>query len=138
MSPSWWLPCYDLSTEFHTFAEEYDSRMTNHLPNRWIIKPAQGARGIGHKVIFSQDAAGLQQAAASAPLFQNDLLNLVAGCSEGVNTTRIHPDTLPFDGVDRIAQLLVHRPLLVRGRKFDIRVFVFVRSFEPFEGECSA
>ena len=135
VGPKWWLPCFDLSTEFHLFAEEYNARLKSGSSNRWIIKPAQGTRGLGHQIVFSQDAAGLQQAAAFAPQLSNDLLYKTAGCAHGRNTDRIHPETLQLDGVDRVAQLLVDRPLLVQGRKFDIRTFVFVRSFEPFEGE---
>jgi len=35
---------------------------------------------------------------------------------------------------ERVAQLLIYKPLLVRGLKFDLRTFVFVRSFYPLEG----
>ena len=35
---------------------------------------------------------------------------------------------------DRVAQLLVEHPLLVNEKKFDLRIFVVVRSFVPFEG----
>lgn len=136
VSPKWWLPCFDLSTEFHLFAEEYKARVADGSPNRWIIKPAQGTRGLGHQIVSSQDMVGLQQAAAFTPLLSNELLYQTAGCTNGRNTDRIHPETLPLDGVDRVAQLLVDKPLLVQGRKFDVRTFVFVRSFEPFEGEC--
>jgi hypothetical protein len=92
--PSWWLPCFDLATEFHLFAKAAPS-----APN-WILKPSQGARGKGHVIIGSdpREAAVLKD-------------------------------------VDyRVAQQLVTAPLLLKGRKFDLRVFAFVRSFsEPFE-----
>lgn len=39
-----------------------------------------------------------------------------------------------YDG-DRVAQLFVDEPLLVLNRKFDMRFFVLVRSFVPFEGK---
>lgn len=135
VAPKWWLPCFDLSTEFHMFAEEHHARQKASMVNRWIIKPAQGTRGLGHQIVCSEDLTGLQQAAAFAPMLTNDLLYLTAGCSHGRNTERIHPETLTLDGVDRVAQLMVDKPLLVQGRKFDIRTFVFVRSFEPFEGK---
>jgi hypothetical protein len=131
------LPCFDLSTEFHLFADEYQTRLLNSAPNRWIIKPSQGTRGFGHRIVSGQDKAGLQLAAALAPLISDDLLYLVAGADSAETTAeRIHPETISHNGVDRVAQLLVDMPLLVRSRKFDIRTFVFVRSFEPFEGKC--
>ena len=43
-----------------------------------------------------------------------------------------------MDG-EKVAQLFVTHPLLVHGRKFDIRVYVFVRSFqvnELYEYDC--
>jgi hypothetical protein len=41
---------------------------------------------------------------------------------------------LPNDeGRDRVAQLLVEYPLLMKNRKFDMRYYVLIRSFYPFE-----
>lgn len=114
--PKWWLPCYDLSTEFHFLSVEYKRREKYGLSNKWIIKPAQGTRGLGHIIV--DDKAGLIGIANAAPLLKSfDNPN-----SETNNTT-----------TDRIAQLLVEKPLLVNGYKFDLRVFVVVRSFIPFD-----
>lgn len=93
--------------------------------NSWIVKPAQGARGIGHKIIASGDESGLQQIAQTCPMMQ---LEYKGDDVIGVSSFRQKP-------VDRIAQLLVTQPLLVMKRKFDLRLFVFVRSFVPFEGK---
>lgn len=71
------------------------------LDNCWIAKPAQGARGQGHELLLG--AAVARDACA------------LAGGGDG----------------DRVAQLLVTRPLTVLGRKFDLRVVVIVRSFAP-------
>eukprot|EP00667_Euglena_gracilis_P010235 EG_transcript_10416 len=98
-APAWWLPCYDLTTEFHLFAEEHRRREEAGEPNTWIIKPAQGTRAHGHTF-----AARLGDCAKAAPI-----------------------------GSDKVAQLLVRTPLTARGRKFDMRWFVLVRSFVPFE-----
>lgn len=140
-APQWWLPCFDLSTEFHLFAAEYRKRATatganiadsSVLPdsgsetNCWIIKPARGTRGIGHLIVTSSDEAGLQQIAQSCPMLQ---LEYEEGRIVGINAFRQRP-------MDRIAQLLVTRPLLVKKRKFDLRLFVFIRSFVPFEGKA--
>ena len=43
-APSWWLPCFDLSTEFHLFREEYERRKHHGETNSWILKPSQGTR----------------------------------------------------------------------------------------------
>jgi len=98
-APGWWLPCFDLSTEFHLFAAEHRRRGESGAPNTWIIKPSQGARAQGHIL-----ARGLAECAAAAP-----------------------------PGTEKVAQLLVRSPLTARGRKFDMRWFVLVRSFVPFE-----
>lgn len=127
--PAWWLPCYDLSTEFHLFAHDYNTRL--HDPqrpnNRWIIKPAQGTQGHGHQLVISEDKAGITTAACKSPCVP--LSSLPAPLPTSLATLYA-----PHTG-DRVAQLLVERPLLIDDRKFDIRCFVFVRSFEPFVGK---
>ena len=142
-APDWWLPCYDLSTEFHLFAEEHHRRSSNNttttdhcLPNRWIIKPAQGTRGMGHNIVSDPTTRGLQQVAAFAPMISDDkLLRLAKTTSSQTLFDTLHVDLiLSYDQTDRVAQLLVEQPLLIRNRKFDLRYFVLVRSFYPFEG----
>lgn len=134
-SPAWWQPCYDLSTEFHLFAHDYHQRLqynalqTSELDkknNRWIIKPAQGTRGKGHQVVFSQDEDALHKAACFAPMVSMNKLP--------VPLSKESKQDYDDDTGDRIVQLLVEYPLLIEQRKFDIRCFVFVRSFEPFVG----
>ena len=110
--PSWWLPCFDMSTEFHLFYEEYIRRTSAREDNWWILKPSQGGRGQGHKIAFSvsdPDNCPIQEVASFCNPF-------------GANNEN-----------DKVAQLLVQRPVLARGRKFDLRLFVVVRSFCPFE-----
>jgi hypothetical protein len=105
VEPEWWLPCYDTSTEFHLLYNDFLYRLRTGQSNDWIVKPAQGTRAQGHRVVFGTDDA-------------SDLAN---ACS-------------PFDNSgDKVAQLLVSRPLLVHGKKFDLRVIVVVRSFDPFD-----
>lgn len=109
--PSWWLPCFDVSTEFHLLYQEYSRRLNNCEQNWWILKPGQGSRGQGHKIFFSPRQH-------ECPFDE-----LAANCS-------------PFDAdnsTDKVAQLLVQNPMLALGRKFDLRLFVVVRSFIPFQ-----
>lgn len=116
-APFWWLPCYDLSTEFHILAIEFKRRQKFGLSNKWIIKPSQGARGIGHVVVDGNDD-GLRGIANAAPLLK---------CFDNPNSETNKSVN------DRIAQLLVDKPLTVNGYKFDLRVFVICRSFVPFD-----
>eukprot|EP01031_Cornospumella_fuschlensis_P030083 gene30083-36334_t len=133
--PTWWQPTYDLRTEFHLFAEDYKHRLSNGLENRWIFKPAQGTRGLGHRII---DCNSLQLAALSAPLVSYDVLAKMASVHDTMTLTQrlgVDFNSLPpFDDSDRVAQLWNTHPLLVKQRKFDLRFIVLVRSFEPFEG----
>lgn len=115
IAPTWWLPCYDISTEFHLLSIEYQRRKKFNFSNKWIIKPSQGTRGKGHVVVNGSD--GLLYIAKSTPL-------LKCFDDNDCNSSNV---------VDRVAQLLVEKPLLVNGYKFDLRVFVVVRSFIPFE-----
>ena len=114
IAPTWWLPCFDLSTEFNFLSTEYQRRKKFMMSNKWIIKLSQGTRGKGHVVVNEDD--GLLHIAKSAPL--------VKCFDNNDNSTNV---------IDRVAQLLVEKPLLINGYKFDLRVFVVVRSFVPFE-----
>ena len=108
----WWLPCFDLSTEFHLFFHAVHNRHATMQHNLWIIKPAQGSRGVGHYIACSPD-----------------------GDVEGVlRTSAACIMESPPEGSEYVAQLLVRDPLLVYGRKFDLRLFVVIKSFIPFEG----
>ena len=129
VSPYWWLPCYDLSTEFHLFSWEYkqnelkrqayldadaesrvSSSSSSSSSNNWIIKPAQLAQARGHKV-FPQNKTCLK--------------DMAMWCAFS-------------DGGDKVAQKLVSKPALIRNRKIDLRVAVSVRSFAaPFEAYMS-
>ena len=106
------------------------------------MKPSQGTRGKGHRVFPSPslDAAvaerhseeeekeALRSIALASPLLANAVRYLPQGDS------RVDEDAMDRSGQDHVIQLLVERPLLVKGRKFDLRLFVLVRSFSPFEG----
>jgi hypothetical protein len=169
--PSWWLPCYDLSTEFHLFAAEYERRRGSGEDNCWIVKPSQGTRAQGHTVVTS--TMTLADVAAAAPQLPKPLLSkLQAACrtrrslmnatvdkstsGEGTNDKDENDgdnagnnagdnagdndndndgdDDGSSDGQgEKVAQLFVRHPLLALGKKFDVRVYVFVRSFQPFE-----
>ena len=116
--PFWWLPCYDMSTEFHLFAQEYENlRIAEAMStdtvyrNSWILKPAKLAQGKGHRVFSSR---------------QSSLKDIA---------TFVYEEELEEGGKgDRVAQQLVSKPALIRGRKMDLRLLVVVRSFmEPFE-----
>lgn len=181
--PRWWLPCYDLITEFHLFAHDYNSRLratiaaqnaqindlqaqthlqsqTQHLAlsanNSWIVKPAMGARGLGHVIVSSGDSGGLKRIASLCEpiqlIYENvsdnsyiDTRNAICTTAGVDYTSTNHNNSAETEKVkirpissrppDKVAQLLITQPLLVRERKFDIRVYVFVRSFVPFEGE---
>lgn len=136
-APDWWLPCFDLSTEFHLFAEEHQRRSSGQLSNRWIIKPAQGTRGFGHRIVEDYQATGLHFAAMFAPALPDNVLAALAGVTSLEEVGKlIDSEPIAHDGMDRVAQLLVDNPVLVKDRKFDLRYFVLVRSFEPFEGKC--
>ncbi len=114
--PIWWLPMYDLSTEFHLFSIEYNMRCQRRLPNNWILKPSVGTRAMGHRVIDRYDnfEEGMRTIGKFSPQYKALLYEdgPVGGC---------------------IGQLLVENPLLVNGIKFDMRVICLVRSYEPFE-----
>jgi hypothetical protein len=133
--PYWWLPCFDLSTEFHLFAEEHRKRFQAGLSNRWILKPAQGARGMGHRIVEDSTDQGLHFSAIFAPPINDITVTKLAGVDSFEDVENVIGATpMNYDGMDRVAQLLVDQPLLMRDRKFDMRCFVLVRSFEPFEG----
>lgn len=137
-APAWWHPYFDLRTEFHLFFAEHRRRHQLQLQNRWIIKPAQGTRALGHQIIADPGVDGLHHAAVATPLLPGEVLQAMIGAKDEKQLHSVigtSHDLTPFDGSDRIAQLFVERPLLIGNRKFDMRYFVFVRSFYPLQGE---
>jgi hypothetical protein len=190
--PDWWLPCYDLSTEFHLFARDFQRRSASNrsllreiqekegeglvdenkktkipfLTNQWFIKPCGGTRGLGHRILTSENTnnsntisgeveeeedvkkdTGLHYASILAPLLSSQqiatLLDLEKEQQEDskqfeeeiLSNKVLECSYLEYDHRDRVAQLLVEYPLLMKNRKFDMRFYVFVRSFYPFEGK---
>ena len=139
--PEWWLPCYDLSTEFHLFESDYRDRLTavrndcgsdsQACHSSWIVKPAGGTRALGHVVVTSADEAGLHRITALCP--KVDILYSSTDPIIPITPTSVRPLSSPVG--DKVAQLLIYRPLCVYEKKFDLRVFVLVRSFVPFEGK---
>lgn len=112
-------------------------RADTGISNRWIIKPAQGTRGLGHNIVSDTSSRGVKVAAAFAPMIADEKLFALSNTNTAQQLLEhLKVDfLLANDNTDRVAQLLVDRPLLVNNRKFDMRYFVFIRSFEPFEGE---
>lgn len=103
VSPRWWNPTFDLTTESHFFLEEFEHRNENgDQGNTWIIKAAQSSHARNYTITRKSTVA----------------------CSVAMARP---------DDADQVAQLYVDRPLLVKQRKFDLRFFVLVRSFDPLD-----
>ena len=131
-APRWWLECYDLATEFHLFRGaclagdgggadgDNESDDADTRGGWWILKPAQGTHAKGHIIVGSLGAAARALAAEQQP---PPPPSPVASPDA--------PPPPPPPPSDRVAQRLVTNPMLVRGRKFDMRAFVVVRAFAP-------
>jgi hypothetical protein len=140
--PAWYLPSFDLSTEFHYFLEELRDRFHKLEMNTWIIKPAIGTRAVGHYILKdhrdSTTRKSLEEMAIEAALVAPKLK--YSSIWHEIIREQTKQLQMPFENAlqtpnnDRIAQQLVIHPLLVQGLKFDLRIYVFVRSFVPFEG----
>ena len=156
--PSWWNPTFDLSTEFHQFLHDAIRRECSGLTNSWILKPATGTRGVGHKFIHSRNNGTNASATVSVSSVLSGILpessdscDIVAQALSTIATAMNDQEDKSLPRLlkeiatqysisqyttqkDSVAQLLISNPLLIKKRKFDLRVFVFVRSFIPFEG----
>lgn len=133
--PPWYLPSFDLRTEYHYFVQELRHRyqQSSATNNTWIIKPAIGTRSIGHYILSdSHDSmtkksldSMLIEAAFAAPMLQ------YSSIWREIVQQQVKKTKLSFDRVinipsnDRVAQLLVMKPLLIHGLKFDLRVYAF-------------
>jgi len=153
IAPTWYLPSYDMSTEFHFFAEDFRRRHKDGLQNDWIVKPAQGSRGMGHRIMQGapKKEAGMEGTdARDWRLFGEKLLREIAlaapqlpydaDANVAADSTAPSEMNSKIEGMDKVAQLVVTHPLLVRPDietdrlyKFDLRVCVVVRSFVPLE-----
>ena len=90
---------------------------------------------MGHKVIPAGDRVQDSSLALRSIALSSPQLN-VERFLPSLNEKSDHKNPkIAGTGGDHIIQLLVEKPLLVKGRKFDLRLFVFVRSFVPFEGQ---
>ena len=101
LHPPWLPPTFDLSTELHYLLQaiEREEEKERKKSTSWILKPAQASRSLG-LAISSSKATLAAFAMRSAA------------------------------GGDRVAQRYVERPVLTRnGKKFDLRLYVVVRSF---------
>lgn len=150
LAPEWWLPCFDLTTEFHLFIKEIFAREYGERNNNWIIKPANGSRGLGHYIAYSSSSIDSNAQDTSVEMFDDfhcssEILEsprVIAAwemISRICNYISFLPEIKSSDASrtinkDFVAQLIVPKPLTVYNRKFDLRVFVFVKSFVPFEG----
>ena len=68
-APHWWLPTYDLTTEFHLFSREFDKHQRKGSDNQWILKPATGSRSQGICVVSQ-----LRQAAVAVEESNDELI----------------------------------------------------------------
>ena len=102
IGPSWWNPTFDLATEAHYFLREFGRRKQRQQ------------QSIGNTWIV--------KAAQSSHALN---YTITRNAAEVCNLAMARPG-----GADQVAQLYVDRPLLIRGHKFDLRMFVFVKSFD--------
>jgi len=152
--PVWFNPCFDLSTELHFFMRELLRRHALGLTNNWIFKPSQGSRALGHKVIVGNSFANNNSTNNNASVCPSgDSSSIIGSLLDAVSVSSLTDGVSPLPGLlkevirqftdlanynskkDAVAQLIISNPLTVRGRKFDMRCVVFVRSFAPFEGK---
>ncbi|KAI6213640.1 Tubulin--tyrosine ligase-like protein 9 [Aphelenchoides besseyi] len=97
-----YLPAsYVLPTEYHIFVEEFKKYPATTI---WIMKPVSGAQGRG---IF--------------------LFKKLKDITEWKKKDRrTDADTEPY-----VVQSYIHRPYLIGGKKFDVRLYILVTSFRP-------
>ncbi|CAD5231040.1 unnamed protein product [Bursaphelenchus xylophilus] len=97
-----YLPAsYVLPLEYHIFVEEFKKYPPDTI---WIMKPVSGAQGRG---IF---------------LFKK-LKEIQEWKKKG---SKSDADTQPY-----VVQSYIHRPYLIGGKKFDVRLYVLTTSFRP-------
>ncbi|CAD5225891.1 unnamed protein product [Bursaphelenchus okinawaensis] len=108
-----YLPAsYVLPLEYHIFVEEFKKYPPDTI---WIMKPVSGAQGRGI-FLFKK----LKEIQEWKKLFYATL------CYEAQKGGKSDADTQPY-----VVQSYIHKPYLIGGKKFDVRLYVLVTSFRP-------
>lgn len=105
------LPTFVLPQEYSMFTEEF-KRFQADKDAYWIMKPVGKSQGKGI-FLFNQ----LKQIADWKPASLND-----SGGRKDGEDTRVEP---------YVCQKYLSKPLLIGGKKFDLRIYVLVTSFSP-------
>nr|CDS32565.1 tubulin polyglutamylase ttll9 [Hymenolepis microstoma] len=101
--------------EYHMFLEEF-KKNPNYI---WIMKPVAKSQGRG--IFLFRKLKHIEAWRKSSPLYST---SKVENCSDGD----------PNEGPEHyVVSRYIENPYLIGGRKFDLRVFVLVTSFQPLK-----
>lgn len=112
-------PTYILPEEIHLFKQNFESEKL------WILKPADKARGIGISLIDSLD---------QIPITLKQKIS--SNSKTKIETENESKDQESFEVTwteSYVISKYILNPLLIKQKKFDLRVYVFVKSFQPLE-----
>jgi len=116
-----------LPDEFDGFCTAFQQRNNSvslsSSANYWILKPSDRARGLGITVIHSVDQVPVS--------LRSIRCNSNAESNSPVQRTTPHVGHCSWSDSSFVVSKYISNPLLINGKKFDLRIYVLVKQFQP-------
>ncbi|CAD7932003.1 unnamed protein product [Amoebophrya sp. A120] len=110
---------FSLPTEYSVFVEEFKKSAKEKIGKHWIMKPVGKAQGKG--IFLFDSLKAISDWRPAEPRWKN----------QDNKKSKDKDDEQPREIEPYVVQRYIANPLLIGGRKFDLRLYVLVTSWSP-------